>query len=387
MSMWYLKLLFFFAIALTYGTPLAQEEENPWEKAERTQAIISEEFKKCDATNAVVISFDELFDPRVEPFQANPKFLHKCIRVKGVAGWRHLYKDSLSQYRTQQSGIVQAHTLVRQHVGLANHELMTEKKLLESHVEGEVIGILGTCGFTMGGYCHYYQGPYIIAVSINGERLTEVTRFIGKAAQKELGNLKEISFERARRYSISPAFEDWIEALSKGDKPAFEWILETAGINVVNLNLNFEDLARGELDNPYFEGVREAFFDEKSVYRKLVDHQKFERKYFQRFTNVTLPPDMETPWYGRNRDGFVACICITDNCDGRWPISSADFYIGENTPYICKQLFERENELKNSSYNDHVETDENEVPFWKIYRPKPSAKTKVVEKTWPPKND
>ncbi len=384
MSMWYLKLLFFFAIALTYGTPLAQEEENPWEKAERTQAIISEEFKKCDATNAVVISFDELFDPRVEPFQANPKFLHKCIRVKGVAGWRHLYKDSLSQYRTQQSGIVQAHTLVRQHVGLANHELMTEKKLLESHVEGEVIGILGTCGFTMGGYCHYFQGPYIIAVSIEGKPQTELTRYIGKKASKELGNLREISRDKARQHGVASAFNEWIETLSIRDKSALEWILETAGFS--DDYISFEELET--TDNQYIDGIREAFFDEKSVYRKLANHKKLKRKYFQRFSNVTLPDGMEKPWYGQNLNGFAACVCIAKSCKGRWPISTADFLVGDDTPYICKELHERRDELKNSSYNDYVEMEEDEEgSFWKIYHPQPSAKIKVVEKTWPLKEN
>jgi len=311
-------LLLFFSFNSNAGTP------NIFEKQKRDHATISAVMETCSQDTAIAISFDDVFDPRPGKFQANPEYFYQCVKFGAIARWRRIVRDRLYSYRIAQSGIFRADESMKIHIGLVGHETMKSAGLSQTAISGTITGVLATCGFTMGGYCHYESGPYLVMESVRGQKITSSTRYLGEWAHKELGNLTEIDEAKAAEFGIYSYFDKWIEAITTGDQKSFEWIASKAGYgDIEHAKYTTHRNAQSRQDlHGYYRGLWEAFFDPGSPYTQI-DRWNGERKYFSVKTSISDKP------------GYMACVCIIDNCTGRWPISSADQFVNKHVPYIC----------------------------------------------------
>jgi len=302
------------------------QESDIFEEAKKYSASVYKALKDCDSTTALNITFDDVFDSGPE-FRANPKFNLKCVSFDAVASWRRIYRDEMTGYVIAKSGKYKADKTVRQHIGLAGHETMSTLGLRENAVKGKITGVLGTCGFTMGGYCHYESGPYLTLVTVKGQKISSHLRLVGNDAAEKYGNLKELSKSHALSVGLSNFFSDWRNAIGLGDEKSFNWIASLAGYENGD-NTQFEDHqgyhSKDEVHG-FYRGLWEAFFDNESTYMKLTPGKLGEQKYFQ---EISSGAEDEPP-------NYVACLCVIDVCDNRWPISTRDVYVNDNLPYLC----------------------------------------------------
>ncbi len=367
-----MKLLFnakilFLSVVLTLGfypVPSAaqdslsdQQYQDIYEKAERDYELIMKAFESCDQDSAVPIDFEDVFDPPLEPFQANQKYEFKCVKFDAIASWRHLHKpDPEARYRSAQSGIFQAHTLVREHIGLENHDLMRDEELREKSLNAEVTGILATCGFTWSGYCHYQPGTFLVAKFVDGDPVTSTIRFVGERARAKLGNLSPMNEVEAAELGITDVFYTWLEGFRVRDREAFEVLVALADQDTTH-NTYEKFLTNGLSDKtiPYHKGLASAFFDSESRFRQLDNHLNLTKAYFKRDTKLVIPEGVKKPWYGQSVHGYLACVCLENTCEGRWPISTADANLSQSTPYICTEFIDPARRFENYAGSENVE--------------------------------
>lgn len=348
------NMMFRFLTFLIYifFAPYAQAQNvNIFEEAKKHSASISKALENCSSETAINIKFDDVFDSGPE-FRANPDYNLKCVSFDALASWRRILRDEMTGYIIAESGQFRASKRVQQHIGLAGHDTMKASGLNEGVIKGKIIGVLGTCGFRMGGYCHYESGPYLTLVGVDGQKITSHLRLVGDEAAQKYGNLKELSKSYTLSVGLSDFFSDWRSAIGLADKKSFDWIAGLAGYENSE-HTQFEDYqnyySKDDVSG-FYKGLWEAFFDKDSAYRKLTQGKLGEQKYFQKTGS------------GESEDfpNYAACLCVIDVCDNRWPISTHDVYIGDNLPYIC--VMTRKENGK-----------------WKSYLPSQSSKSPIRE--------
>lgn len=336
-----------------------------FEQAKLNASNLSTALETCYEENAITVEFNELFDPRLEPFQANPNLLYKCVKVEGITSWRRVFKDTESIYQIVQFGAYQANTHVREHIGLSRHEKMRSENLHEAAKKGTLIGVLATCGFTMGGYCHYEEGPHLVLKTLNGEIIDRGFRYIGKAAEDKFGNLTLLSDDASDKIELSNLFEKWADAITNKDRKSFEWVVSLSDYEGSQYTQYDKHLIAQSADEIYshYRGLWEAFFDNNSVYNKLIDRRHKQRKIFK-VDFKSLPEPIDLTFF--NSD-YIVCQCLKDDCTGKWPISSRDAGAHKSYPYVCKSFWKNDEGKWKSRLP--LETTNSDIIQEKLYKP------------------
>jgi hypothetical protein len=320
------------------------------------QNLIQTELSSCSLENAIQISFGDLFDPTPGVLASNPIYDAKCVTVEALAHWRRLIRDSKSRYVTSRIPFRRNDPNLRQHIGLAGHELMLEHALMDKAQSGQVTGVLSDCRtlfLPMGGYCHYESGPFLILVDIDKKAELKIERLVGLAAAGEYGNLGDMDMTSSFAPNVEVYFETWLNAIARGMEDDFEYVKSIfAGGNEDYMQWNEYALAAGrdDIKSSYYRGLYDAFFGENSPYQNpaLVTG---ERRYFVK--NLPEPEDYKSLQ-------MLSCVCLEESCDGKWPISTADNFVSNDLPYLC---------------HSHWWSDEG----WKSYLPSPIAPYRVTD--------
>jgi len=316
--------------------PSQAEEKIDWEAKQRAadihQKLIQTQLSACAPSTATQVTFDDLFDANSESKAVNPNYTTKCVTVEGLAHWRMLMRDEKSRYAYARKGDSLLDQSLREHIGIIGHETMLSYELSDAPYQGTVTGVLSDCDtlfLPMGGYCHYQGGPFLYIVEIKGEPLKTHTRLTGEWAQWRYGNLGALDMSSDTAH-VEAYFDTWLNLIAGRMKTGFETVKAISG-QADNDYMKWDTfVAANSLDDikaSYYHGLYQAFFGTDTHYQhpNLLTGQ---RRYFVRTT--PKPKDYTEMVY-------LSCVCLEDNCEGRWPISTADSLVSSDLPYLCHQ--------------------------------------------------
>ena len=294
-------------------------------------SLIETQISGCSIDNAIAISFDELFDPTPGVLASNPKYDAKCVTLEAQAHWRRIIRDSKTRYVNARVPFRINDPDSRQHIGLAGHEIMTERDLFNQAKFGKITGVLSDCTtlfLPMGGYCHYESGPFLILADLTDEEELTIERLVGPVAIERYGNLGDMDMDSSFAPNIETFFDTWLNAIARGQKDDFEYVKSIFdGGN--DDYMKWDDFAlasgRDDIKSGYYRGLYDAFFGDNSPYQSP-ELLTGERRYFAK--SLPTPKDYKSLQ-------MLSCVCLEESCKGRWPISTADNFISSNLPYLC----------------------------------------------------
>lgn len=336
------------SLCLWSGMTAQASDQATWETqrkaAEARSALIATQMTACSEDTAISVTFDELFDPDPSRLASNPKYDAKCVSFDAQAHWRRIIRDEFSRYKRTQVQRNRTDTTLRQHIGMAGHELMQSHDLTKSPKSGKITGVLSDCQslfLPMGGYCHYESGPFLFLVDLDSGPLNTMTRLIGNEAAWRYGNLSKVDLTSSFAPHVEAYFDSWLNAISRRFESDFSGV--KSQLNSVNDSyMQWDDYVaasgRDDIKLPYYRGLYDAFFGTDTVYQNA-NLLTGERRYFIR--SLPQPKDHTEIYY-------VSCVCLTEDCDGRWPISTADVFVSKDLPYLCQSHWLKDNQWKSN---------------------------------------
>ncbi|MGD0190946.1 MAG: hypothetical protein ABSD74_09420 [Rhizomicrobium sp.] len=274
--------------------------------------------ENCSTSEAIPIELKQ--------FGSDPdRYFGKCIRTRGLVFARYIFPDLPSLYGHPQpeetiaiyGASPQGYELwdMRKFVDVvgfaysceslwANAEVQAQQSMEEAKKKGSGET---TIPF-LAGECHYHAGPilYVSQIAIDGGA---ATRFFGPAAAEKYGNLTPMAHDTPHAAEIVEAIAPAFQHVRKRDEESLKAHLEKLGMN----------LAASE--------AKMAIDPNRSPFSFLLGAGRApEIHYFL----------LKTPSTDAASD-YVAfgCVCKVSDCEGTWPIHSADTNADPDWPYAC----------------------------------------------------
>ena len=284
----------------------------------------------CTASEAIPIA--------LEDFASDPDlYIGKCVRTHGLIAFRSIFPDLhrlyTAYYLPANPIAVYGKNLddlwgMRKFadvVGFAysceqlwtRAEMNADKETEEAKKRGsqdEYIPFIA-------GECHYHGGPLIYLSQISVDE-NSPTRLSGITAGR-YGNLKPLHADVPQAAEIRGFLEPIFESMEKRDE--------------ATLRSRLQELGAGDAHNQ----AKDLLDPRKSPFSFLFGaNVELNVHYF-----VLRQPATYTP----NRYIAVGCVCKKNDCDGLWPIATADAGANPDWPFACISV-ERDEDYKSVNW-------------------------------------
>lgn len=260
------------------------------------------------------------------------RFVGRCVTVSGPAAAATIYTHAEGTYLAHRGrgGHASGPPASLHRVGLYSpNGALRERDARSPVVHLTVTGTVDTCArmqqraeaggsgemrvFTLGGYCHWQDGPVIQAATWREHPARHYFRLMGERARARLGSLAEIPEDWPRRPDLEAFAHGFLRALRAGDRAALAELHDIA--------------PRGRESSAT---LRALLDDPASVWAEIRRGPDSEIALFVRAIgqSATLGAASALP------EG-LACFCRVRNCAQLWPIAWADADNAPQRPYAC----------------------------------------------------
>jgi hypothetical protein len=269
----------------------------------------------------------------VPQIAADPeKYVGHCVAIEGVMQRMFLFESVDGVYLQPPDPINPASGGFR--LGMDN----ISRYFSERYRHVSVLGRVQDCesvraavaaaesGFAMvSGYCHYFNGPYLYAKSVQFRSGRPFERRMGAFNRKDYGDLEPAPGDWPHRARVEALASEFLRALRSKDRERL------AGIHFRDVGLEWKD-EEAELLRFLLRSGSSPFASIRTSQAPPQQIIMVERYRLYPTQEESLSPDEVADY------GAIVCFCREESCTGRWPMATFDADNIPARPYACTQV-------------------------------------------------